>query len=151
MLNVSFSKKECRRGGYSAFNLFNYHEFWSWPVSKVQGWRGWAIQFFSIAFKLYLFSFFNGSKKMRHLNQITLKWHFFLKYHKKCSSVRVLPPDPICDMLKLHLFANLKAILKQICGIFEAKTRFLSKSSHIIPLSKIQVTVSGAIEEAKEA
>ena len=35
--------------GYSAFNLFDYNEFWTWPLSNVGIWRGWAI----MDFKLY--------------------------------------------------------------------------------------------------
>ena len=33
-------KKEYKKGGgYSAFNLFNYNKFWTWPVSNVGVWK----------------------------------------------------------------------------------------------------------------
>ena len=36
MINVSFiEKKNIRGGGYIAYCLFNYNEFWTWPMSNV--------------------------------------------------------------------------------------------------------------------
>ena len=47
---------------------------------------------------------------------------FFRNITKTAHQLGFYPQTLVCDMLKLHLFAILKAFLKQIWGIFEAKT-----------------------------
>ena len=76
---------------------------------------------------------------------------FFWNITKSAHKLGFCPQTLFCDMLKLYLFAILKAFLKQISRHFWSKnSQSLRKSSPIIPISKIQVAVSVATEEARE-
>ena len=89
---------------------------------------------------------------MRHLIRITLKWLFFFwNITKSTHQLGFCPQTLVCDMQVAPVY--------YIEGIFEANLRHFwsknsqssGKSSPIIPLNKIQVVVSGATEEVKEA
>ena len=88
MLYVSFIKKRVKWGGaiqhiiYLIITSFGLDLRVTWEFEGTE-----LFNFFKTAFKLYQFSILNGSKKMRNLIRIALKWLFFSEISQKlpCS------------------------------------------------------------------